>query len=63
MQALFKKKLTKLSYGFLRGTPSWAHAKSPEIRHERVLPFCSYAPWVNDQLSCEAGAGCLGVTP
>lgn len=44
-----KKKLTGLSYGYLRGTASWAHAKSPEIRHERVLPFSSYAPWANDE--------------
>lgn len=44
-----KKKLTGISYRYLRSTVSWAHAKSPEIRHERLLPYSSYAPWCGDQ--------------
>ncbi|CDF92476.1 MULTISPECIES: TylF/MycF/NovP-related O-methyltransferase [unclassified Pseudomonas] len=47
--AWLKRKLTGLSYRYLRGTVSWAHAKSPEIRHERLLPYSSYAPWCQDQ--------------
>lgn len=47
--AWLKRKLTGLSYRYLRGTVSWAHAKSPEIRHERLLPYSSYAPWCGDR--------------
>ncbi|MDU9041541.1 TylF/MycF/NovP-related O-methyltransferase [Pseudomonas corrugata] len=47
--AWLKRKLTGLSYRYLRGTVSWAHAKSPEIRHERLLPYSSYAPWCGDK--------------
>jgi O-methyltransferase len=46
--AWLKRKLTGMSYRYLRGTVSWAHAKSPEIRHERLLPYSSYAPWCGD---------------
>jgi len=37
-----KKKLTGLSYRYLRGTVSWAHTKSPEIRPERLLWHANY---------------------
>lgn len=47
--AWLKRKLTGWSYRYLRGTASWAHARSPEIRHERLLPYASYAPWRGDQ--------------
>lgn len=47
--AWLKRKLTGWSYRYLRGTHSWAHARSPEIHHERLLPYASYAPWHGDQ--------------
>ena len=47
--AWLKSKLTGLSYRYLRGTPSWSHEQSPEIRHERLLPYASYAPWQADE--------------
>ncbi|KNX76791.1 methyltransferase [Pseudomonas sp. 250J] len=47
--AWLKKKLTGLSYRYLRGTTPWSHDRSPEIRHERLLPYASYAPWHGDQ--------------
>jgi O-methyltransferase len=49
MASWLKRKLTGYSYRFLRGTASWAHPKSEEIRHERLLPYASYAPWCNDE--------------
>ncbi|MNG78888.1 Mycinamicin III 3''-O-methyltransferase [compost metagenome] len=52
--AWLKKKLTGLSYRYLRGTASWAHPRSPEIRHERLLPYASYAPWHADQAFARA---------
>lgn len=48
MKAWLKRRLTGLCYGYLRGQPDWAHEKSPEVRHARVLPMASHAPWVND---------------
>lgn len=48
MSIWLKRSLTRLSYGYLRSQPTWAHPRSPEIVHTRVLPYCSYAPWAND---------------
>lgn len=43
-----KSQLTRSAYQFLRAQPVWAHAKSPELSHQRVLPFATYAPWLDD---------------
>jgi len=41
MKASLKRRLTGLCYGYLRGQPDWAHEKSPEVRHARVLPMAN----------------------
>jgi len=41
MKAWLKRRLTGLCYGYLRGQPDWAHEKSPEVRHARVLPMAN----------------------
>jgi O-methyltransferase len=48
MKVWLKRRLTKLTYGYLRAQPAWSHPRSPEIAHARVLPYCSYAPWTNN---------------
>ncbi|MFJ3076648.1 TylF/MycF/NovP-related O-methyltransferase [Pseudomonas sp. NPDC087029] len=46
----------------MRGTRAWAHARSPEIHHERLLPYASYAPWQGDQAFARALAQVQGNT-
>jgi len=48
MRIWIKKRLTKLSYDYLRSQPGWSHPRAPEIAHARILPYCSLAPWIND---------------
>ena len=48
MRRWIKKRLTKISYDYLRSQPSWSRPSAPEIAHARVLPYCSHAPWIND---------------
>lgn len=48
MKSWLKRCLTRLCYGYLRGQADWAHEKSPTVRHARVLPMASHAPWLND---------------
>lgn len=48
MKVWLKRRLTGLCYGYLRSQRDWAHEKSPRVRHARVLPMASHAPWVND---------------
>jgi O-methyltransferase len=43
-----KRRLTGLCYGYLRSQGDWAHPQAQELRHSRVLPYASYAPWVGD---------------
>ena len=48
MKSWLKRRLIGFCYGHLRSQAGWAHPKAPEIRHARVLPYASYAPWTND---------------
>lgn len=54
MKAWLKRRLTGLCYGYLRNQRDWAHEKAPHIRHARVLPMASHAPWVNDTAFLDA---------
>lgn len=49
MKAWLKRRLTGVCYRYLRSQPDWTHPQSPNIRHARVLPYATYAPWLNDQ--------------
>lgn len=49
MNTWLKRLLTGACYRYLRSQPDWAHPRSPDIRHARVLPYASHAPWLNDQ--------------
>lgn len=44
-----EKQTVREAYGVIRSFGAWGSAKSPDIPHDRVLPFASYAPWLNDQ--------------
>lgn len=48
MKAWLKRRLTGFCYAQLRRQADWAHPKAAEIRHTRVLPYASYAPWLSN---------------
>ncbi|WP_060481434.1 TylF/MycF/NovP-related O-methyltransferase [Pseudomonas sp. NBRC 111119] len=62
MSAWLKRRLTGLCYGYLRSQRDWAHDKAPEVRHARVLPMASHAPWVNDTAFLKAHEAVRGHT-
>jgi O-methyltransferase len=37
------------AYAEIRKQNPWAHDKSPDILHHRVLPYATYSPWLSDQ--------------
>lgn len=44
-----RKKLTGICYSYLRNTPHWSHPQAEGINHARILPYASYAPWIDDE--------------
>jgi len=42
-----KEKITQ-AYQEIRKQAAWHHPSTPNILHHRVLPYATYAPWIND---------------
>ncbi len=43
-----EKQTIRDAYGVIRSFGAWRSEKSPDVPHDRVLPFATYSPWLND---------------
>lgn len=43
-----EKQTIREAYGRIRSFGAWRSDKSPDVPHDRVLPFATYSPWLND---------------
>lgn len=44
-----EKQTIRDAYGVIRSFGAWRSDKSPDVPHDRVLPFATYSPWLNDE--------------